>query len=531
MAVTPIRQIWQPLLFALVLILGMFFGFRLANTQIRLPHASDNQTSLDALIALIRANYVDTLDESALYQSGIEGILKHLDPHTVYIPAKDVVRANEELEGSFFGIGVEFFIANDTVMVASIIKGGPSEHLNIHPGDQILKIDDSLVAGKKMEDDEIIRRIKGQINTYAHLTLRHPDGKNTLIDIKRGEVPLRSVPAWYMADAQTGYVKIDMFSETTHDEFREALQDLQRQGMKQLIVDVRDNPGGYMDAAAAIADEFIAGEHTLVSTRGKNKRDSIVSHEKGLFESGKLCVFINESSASASEILAGALQDFDRAIIMGRRSFGKGLVQEQFELPDHSAIRITTARYYLPSGRCIQKSYAEGKEKYKLDIIDRYQQGELQKEDSARRNQKIFYTAQQRKVYGEQGITPDEFVPLDTTYNVHLEDFYFQHIAETFAFRYLFFHPKALQQYQTASDFSLHFTLAPGLLAALRQYIKAAGLSGVLLDDPRTAREIENQIRIQFSRLQFGEKGRFQEMMREDDFIAKALLRFSSRSN
>jgi len=516
---------WQPFLFALVLIIGMFLGYKLAR-QSGSPSSISSSTSkarLDDLIRLIANRYVDTIDESVLYKGGIEGILKNLDPHTVYIPASELTRANEELEGTFYGIGVEFYLVHDTVTIASVIKGGPSEKENITPGDKIIKIDDSLVAGKKIEDSEIIRMIRGQKNTDVELGLRHLDGTSSTIHITRGNVPLRSVPAWFMIDEETGYIKIDMFSETTYDEFKAALQDLNTHHISKLIIDVRDNPGGYMDAVANVADELVAGTHTIVSTKGKRKSDSLVTSKNGIFEKGKLCILVDENSASASEILAGAMQDLDRGTIVGRRTFGKGLVQEQFELPDHAAIRITTARYYLPSGRSIQRSYAGGKEKYRHDIMDRFTNGALKKEDSLIDKPSKFYTLKKRIVYGDDGIRPDVFVALDTTYHKQLDDFYSQHIAEEFADRYFFFHQNEFQSYKNLEIFSKEFNLDENMLKDLKLFFIQQKINTTLLDNPQLNKEIKRGLSSQFAKLLFGNNGRYKELYRNDEFILKAI--------
>ena len=380
----------------------MLIGVKLANQNGSSIISSNTGAQLDQLVRLLSEKYVDTLDEKKLYQSGIEGILSNLDPHTVYIPAKDLVRSNAELEGSFYGIGIEFYMLHDTVIVSGVIPDGPSDHTPIHPGDKIIRINDSVIAGRTMDEDEIIRRIRGEEKSTVTLTLQRLDNTETTLHISRGMVPIKSVTASFKLTAETGYIKIDLFSETTYDEFKEALDVLVKDHIKKLIIDVREHTGGSMDSVARDADELIAGTHTIVRTKGKNKSDSLMTSTEGLFEQGKLCILVDENSASASEILAGAIQDLDRGTLIGRRTYGKGLVQEQFELPDHAAIRITTARYYLPSGRCIQRSFAHGKDQYRHDIIDRFSTNYTSIEDSINKKDQKYYKIKHLIVYGEE---------------------------------------------------------------------------------------------------------------------------------
>ncbi len=501
----------------------MFLGYKLSSTSSHNLFSSQRNSHLDDLVKLISEKYVDTLDEKKLYRSGIEGILKNLDPHTVYIPANELERVNEELEGTFYGIGVEFYVLNDTITISSVIPDGPSINKNIVPGDKIIRIDDSLIAGKNLGEDEIIQRIRGKKNTTVNLGLLRFDGSQQKVKVKRGNVPMKSVTAFFKLNEETGYIKIELFSETTYDEFKEALTDLVKQGIKKLVIDVRENPGGYMDAVAMVADELVAGEHVIVSTRGKQKKDSLLTHREGLFEQGDLCILVDENSASASEILAGAIQDLDRGTIIGRRTYGKGLVQEQFELPDHSAIRITTARYYLPSGRCIQRSYAEGKEKYKHDIIDRFSNGELQQEDSTLKNSTKYFTVKKKIVYGEEGISPTIFVPLDTIYHSQLDDFYTEHIAEGFAQRYFFFHKKEFDVFTSLEKFDTGFNINDMMKSEINSFLSQHKINPAILENKILQQEIVKVLKAQFAKLLFGNNGKFKELYSDDAFILKAL--------
>lgn len=510
-------------MFACVLILGMFLGYKLSNQSGEQVFSPQSSSHLDDLIKLISERYVDSLDEQKLYRNGIDGILKTLDPHTVYIPAEELGRVNEELEGTFYGIGVEFYLLNDTVVISAVLPGGPSQQKDIIPGDKIIRIDDTLVAGKKLDEEEVIRRIKGRQNTTIHLELLRLDGSHHKIEIARDQVPLKSVSAFFKIDEETGFIKIDMFSETTYDEFKQALDSLTSSGIKKLIIDVRENPGGYMDAVASVADELVAGTHTIVSTRGKQQKDSLVTSVAGLYEKGSLSILVDENSASASEILAGSIQDLDRGMIVGRRTYGKGLVQEQFELPDHSAIRITTARYYLPSGRCIQRSYANGKEKYKHDIIDRFKSGELEQGDSTHESSKPFYTASKKVVYGNEGITPDIFVPLDTVYHNQLDDFYTAHISEEFAHWYFFYHKNELNSYKNLTQFSNEFEVSDTMMKAMKSFLAQHKISSDILSNKLVYAEVIDALRSQFARMLFGNNGKYRELYRNDEFVKKAL--------
>lgn len=442
-----------PFIFSLVLLLGMFLGYKMS-LSFKSDHASSQDPELDQLIQLIQEHYVDSLNTDMLYQNGIQGIISSLDPHTIYIPKKDLIRADEELQGEFFGIGIEFYLWKDTVRVASVMEDGPSAKSGICAGDKILSIDNENICSKKLTDEEVIQKIRGQHQSDVKLQIMHPDHSLYSITIKRDQVAIKTVSAYFMLEPGTGYISIRMFSETTAEEFHNALGQLIHDGMKKLIIDVRGNPGGYMDAVTQMADELIAGKQLLIQTKGKHSHEEVYSEKEGLFEKGDLAILIDENAASASEILAGIIQDLDRGVVIGRRSYGKGLVQEQFTLSDQSAIRITIARYYLPSGRCIQKDYSEGKAEYHEDIYKRYQQGELVHADSihhASKPQEIFHTKNQRLVYAHEGISPDYFMGMDSTLEKGMNFFYENHIAEEFCNSYYFLHKKEFRAEKNVS--------------------------------------------------------------------------------
>ncbi len=521
-----IHQYKTPFWYALVLIVGMFLGYKLSDSigkQIKNPIVADR--NLDDLIYLISDKYVDTVDIDHLYDDGVEGILSNLDPHTVYIPKSDLNRVNEELEGSFYGIGVEFFIYKDTVRISSILDQGPCYNTNISPGDRIIKINDSLVAGKQITDERIIEKIRGELNSPVTLTVLHPNQQQESITIQRNAIPIKSVLASVKVNPSTGYILIKMFSENTYDEFKTALQDLIKKGINNLIIDVRDNPGGYMDAVANIADEMISGDHTIIQTKGKNREDELRTHIDGQFENGKVVILVNENSASASEILAGVIQDLDRGIVVGRRTYGKGLVQEQFVLPDRSAIRITTARYYLPSGRCIQRSYKNGKANYKKDIFNRFEHGELTNSDSTNHTnlQDTFYTTSKKIVFGNEGITPNYFVSLDTSQAQSLNSFYETHLASGFTSSYYYANKNEFNTYTTAEVFAKDFALTHKQLDALKLYVHSLGFSNSMSNFYLNSSKIQSIIKAEFAKLQFGYNGYFASLAQQDEMILKAI--------
>ena len=381
--------------------------------------SSLQQRKLTNALTAISNLYVDSINDKKIVESTLEAVLKELDPHSSYIPKEEIERINEPLEGSFEGVGIQFQLMEDTLLVVQTISGCPAERVGVLPGDRIIFINNELIAGVKMQNSDIFKRLRGPKGTEVTVKIRRGN-KPELIEFKiiRDKIPLFSVDASYMIGKDIGYIKINNFGSSTVQEFEKAFANLQKKGMKQLIISLQGNGGGYLNAAIQLADEFLSKNKMIVYTQGLNQPKSIAeSTATGVFETGKVIVLVDEFSASASEIVSGALQDWDRAIIVGRRTFGKGLVQRQFPLIDGSMMRLTIARYFTPTGRCIQKSYKGGYDKYEHDLLDRYKKGELLHADSIHFPDSLKYQTLnlKRTVYGGGGIMPDIFVPLDTT--------------------------------------------------------------------------------------------------------------------
>lgn len=404
-----------PLFLSLGIIGGLFIG-RYSSEQ----RLSPGEEKLRTVLGMIQEQYVDPINIDSLINESIPDLLASLDPHSAYIPAESLTIANDDLEGSFGGIGVAFQVLNDTVTVVEVITGGPAEKVGILPGDLILEANGKKLTGEKISSEEVFKTLRGKEGTQVKTLVKRRSAKTPLtFDIVRGQIPSNSVDAAYMLTDDTGYVKVSKFARTTYSEFYTALTRLQTEGAKKYIVDLRGNSGGFMDQAIYMANEFLPACRGIVFTKGRIAENQTVatSDGTGQFQNVPLTVITNEFSASASEIFAGAIQDNDRGLVIGRRTFGKGLVQNQLSLPDSSAVRLTVARYYTPSGRCIQKEYKRGKDgKYEMDIADRYTHGEFYSRDSIKLDKsKLFRTVNGREVYGGGGIMPDVFVPEDTT--------------------------------------------------------------------------------------------------------------------
>lgn len=410
---------FMPIIMAVCVVIGIMIGSFFSNhfSGNRLNIINSGSNRLNNLLHIIDDQYVDAVNIDSLVDKAIPLILSELDPHSVYISAKDVAAATDDLKGSFCGVGIEFVIRDDTIHVQNVIQNGPAEKAGLLAGDKIVVVDGKPFVGKIVTNEEAMHRLKGQKDTKVKIgVVRYGSKKVQTFTVTRGEIPTKSITATYMLDDKTGYIRIKNFGENTYPEMLIALAKLSQEGFKNLCIDLRDNSGGYLTAAINMANEFLPDKKLIVYTQGrKSPRQDFRSDGKGSYQHVPLVVLINEGSASAAEIFAGAMQDNDRATIIGRRSFGKGLVQQQIEFPDHSMIRLTIARYYTPSGRCIQKPYTLGDDKdYEQDLLNRYEHGEFFSQDSIKHTGPAYHTGLGRTVYGGGGITPDIFVPEDT---------------------------------------------------------------------------------------------------------------------
>ena len=479
-------QIYLPLAFSVVLIAGMWLGLlMIGNKSVSntiLPVGNTSYNKLGDVLDYIVQDYVDSVELGGLETDAIRGMLEKLDPHSVYITREEFHHVNDPLLGSFEGIGISFRIEKDTITVINPIPGGPSEKVGLMAGDRIVKIDDSLVAGIGITNNDAIKKLKGKKGTKVKVS-NYRRGVPRLIDftITRDVIPTYSLDISYMVNDSIGYIKLNKFSATTYEEFTKAALQLKEDGMTKLILDLRSNPGGYLEAAIDICDEFIKDGQLIVYTEGNNRqRRHAFATEAGDFEQTDVAVLIDENSASASEIVAGALQDNDKGLIIGRRSFGKGLVQEQISLPDGSAVRLTVARYYTPTGRCIQKPYENGdSEGYYADHIKRYMNGEMQNQDSIHFDDSLKYiTPAGKTVYGGGGIMPDIFVPIVTdsirTYYNLLAN---KGLIFQFAFDYTDRHRASLNKYENFETFNREFTMDNKTFDELIAYADEKGIN------------------------------------------------------
>lgn len=429
---------FSPLIFALILIFGICLGYSL-NFSSNTSFTSSNKFNL--ILHQLEEIYVDSLDKGDLVEKAVEGLLLELDPHSSYIPAKDLDAVNEPMEGSFDGIGIEFNLKDDTILVVAPISGGPSQQVGIRAGDKIVRVDGEVIAGTDLSNQKVFDLLRGKRGTKVIVGILRT-GLKELIDfeITRGKIPIHSIDVAYMVDHELGYIKVNRFSATTYEEFKRASRNLLNEGMQKLLLDLRNNPGGYLGAAINMANEFLPDNNLIVYTEGRSRaKEEYFSNASGQLIKTDVIVLIDEGSASASEIVAGALQDNDRGLVAGRRSFGKGLVQEQFENKDGSAFRITTQRYYTPTGRCIQKPYQVGaKNQYNNDWLNRLNGGELTSKDSIHFADSLMFTTPKGKiVYGGGGIMPDVFIPLDTNaYHPSISQASRKDLIRSFAFDY-----------------------------------------------------------------------------------------------
>ena len=471
-----------PFLLAICLIAGIAIGTFYANhfsgNKLGIINTSSNK--LNALLRIIDDQYVDTVNMGELVEEAMPQILSELDPHSSYIPAKDLEAVNADLKGSFSGIGIQFTIQNDTIHVNSVIQGGPSEKVGLMAGDRIVEVDDSAFVGKIVTNSEAMKRLKGEKGSKVKLGVYRPGEKDLLhFTVIRGNIPVKSIDAAYMINEKVGYIKVNKFGETTYPELLIALAKLNQKNCEGLIVDLRGNTGGYMAAAIQMVNEFLPNNRLIVYTQGrKSPREDYNSNGTGSNQKMPLVVLVDEGSASASEIFTGAIQDNDRGTVVGRRSFGKGLVQQPIDFSDGSAIRLTIARYYTPAGRCIQRPYESGKDRnYELDLFNRYEHGEFFSRDSIKQNEnELYYTSLGRPVYGGGGIMPDIFVPQDTTgVTSYLSTAINRGLTIQFTFQYTDNNRKKLSQYETEEEL-LNYLRHQGLVEQFVRFAESKGL-------------------------------------------------------
>lgn len=519
------RYYLQPLYFAVFLAIGVWIGIVLVPAGGGSFSGQGNR--LSEIIGLIEGYYVDTVESDVLEEMAISEMLQSLDPHSVFISSRDIQAVNEPLEGEFDGIGVEFNILDDTVYIVNVIEGGPSAKAGLLAGDRIIKVNDTLFSGTKLENERVIKTLKGKRGTPVKVSLKRY-GNPKLIDIEiiRGTIPVNSIDARFMINASTGYIKLVRFSATTADEMKDALVELSKKGMRDLILDLRGNPGGYLNAAIQVTDEFLEGKKLIVYTEGRTQpRKTYKAGRKGNFEEGKLVVLVDEQSASASEIVSGAIQDWDRGLIIGRRSYGKGLVQEPFELKDHSVVRLTISRYYTPTGRSIQKSYEDGYDKYQMEVFDRWEHGELENEDSVRNIDSLRYTTPGgRFVYGGGGIYPDIFVGLDTSYNRKIvSDIYQKALHRRYVYQYLETNREQLKRFKSAEQFSKGFRFTANDRLGFGSMLKEAGIFLDLTTEQASLEYVFTDMRALLARQLF-DVNAFYMVSNQDDVVIRTAL-------
>ncbi len=519
-------RLWLPLIFSVVMILGMFLGYKMkekmpANTRF---FATERKGIIQEVLDLIATRYVDPIRTDTLADAAIEEMLTRLDPHSVFIPASDLQQVNEDLAGKFEGIGIEFNIFNDTINVLSVLKGGPSETAGLEVGDKFLKIGDSTVTGKHIDGDKVRHLLKGLRGSKVNVTVMRGQQQKSYT-ITRGVIPLYSLDAAYMIAPATGYIRLNKFSETTYEEFMEAMQKLKEEGIQKLLLDLRGNGGGILQEAVEIADEFLNDNKLIVYTQGDHiRKQEYRAKREGIFEKGKLVVLVDEGSASASEVLTGALQDWDRAEVVGRRTFGKGLVQEQYNLNDGSALRLTIARYYTPLGRSIQKPYDKGIENYNEELLDRYNHGALLNADSNRNNTgKPYRTPGGKVLYGGGGITPDVFVAIDTSgLGIKITHLYYKNTMGNFVYKYYVAHLQQFKLFTSPEAFEKGFEVNNNIWNAFTAF---AATDSISLIDLTAAdkRYLQQRLKSLFARQQWRNEGYYEVNNASDNMIKSAL--------
>ncbi len=518
-------QVWLPLLFSITMIAGMMLGYKMRdNMPGKNFFSTDKRRPVQEMMDLIETKYVDSVKAAELSDTAIAAILSKLDPHSVFIPAVDLQGVNDDIAGNFFGIGVEFNLYNDTINVINVVPDGPSFKAGIKTGDKFIKVNDTMVAGKKITGDRIRKLLRGDLDTKVIITVLR--GSQMIpFTLSRGVIPVNSVDASYIIENGIGYIRLNKFSQSTYREFMQAMEALQKQGLKKLILDLRGNGGGILDEATSIADEFLDGDKLIVYTEGIHfAKKEYRCKRPGLFEKGELVVLADEGTASASEILIGALQDWNRATIVGRRSFGKGLVQEQFDLSDGSALRLTIARYYTPIGRSIQRPYNNGEKAYYEEVTNRFHDGEVNSADSVKHDTtKIFKTQNGKIVYGGGGITPDVFIPVDTAdFSVAFAKIYYKGLVADFAYHFYLQNQAELNSYKSTMDFAKNFTFTED---KWKQFVAAAAGDSIALDtiSDKEKTNLINRIQSSIARQVWRNEGLYEILNTKDKAVLKSI--------
>ncbi|WP_242083024.1 S41 family peptidase [Aestuariivivens sediminis] len=525
----PFQKKYLPFVLGVAIATGIFIGGKLNFTDApdRLFSTNSKKDKLNRLIDYIEYEYVDDINTDSIVDVTVNGILENLDPHSVYIPQREMARVAEEMRGDFVGIGVSFYTYKDTITVIRAIENGPSEKAGIQGGDRIIVANGDTLIGKGVTDDSLVKKLKGVINSKVHLKV-YRRGEPQLLDftVRRSVIPIKSVDAAYMLTNQLGYIKINRFAETTYKEFKTALQKLKGEGATEIALDLRDNPGGFLDIAEKIVDEFLEDNTLILFT--KNKRGDVeksYATKKGDFEEGTIYVLINENSASASEIVAGALQDNDKGIIIGRRSYGKGLVQREMDLGDGSAVRLTVSRYYTPTGRSIQRPYKNGHKDYYDEYLERIESGELLDAENIKVADSLKYTTPSGKiVYGGGGIIPDVFVPIDKgMFNETLNYLMRRGFIGYFVFEEL---EKDRHLYDGISrqDFIDHFKVSDDLVTSFQNYLNVRTDSDITF--VAYYEEIRQYIKATLADQLFG-NGAFEEVFNQNDIMIEELINLS----
>jgi carboxyl-terminal processing protease len=520
--------VYIPLLLIFTLAVGLYAGNSIARRTFLSARTKVSQPAnkLGNIIRLIESAYVDTVNTNEIVEKSIPVILENLDPHSTYIPAKEMQEVEEEMQGNFSGIGVQFSIQEDTIMIMDVVSGGPSAKLGILAGDRIVRVNDSLVAGKGIKNDQVLKLLRGKKGTQVKVSILRKGFKSLFnFDITRDEIPIYSVDVSYMINNETGFIKVSRFAEQTYNEFTKAMEKLDKEGASRIIVDLRGNPGGYLNAVIRMLNDFLVKDDPILVTRGKSQPEKTFSaNSHNIWANKKLFVLIDEFSASASEIFAGAIQDNDRGIVIGRRSFGKGLVQEQIPFSDGSAIRLTVARYYTPSGRCIQKSYNEGNEKYFEDVFARMQHGEFEVADSIHFADSLkYHTRKGRNVYGGGGIMPDFFDPADTSgRSSYFEKIYQKTLVYQYAFHYSDQFRNVLQKMKSASEIN-DYLEKQNILDKFVSYAASKGVPADTEGLKASGLIIETQVKAYIARNVLGEEGFYPIIQQIDKTLLKAI--------